>query len=95
MTSPLNVTYVDLVGPPVSAAWLNAVSRACGGIAPDNPPTTILATAGQTVFTFPNGPSNLVFVDGVYQIPGQSFTWSSTTLTFSEGLHYHAKVTVL
>ena len=95
MTSPFDTVYVDLVGPPVSADWLNAVSLACKGAGDALHPTTYTATASQTVFTTTKEPSGFVFVDGVYQIPGSSYTWSGTTLTFSEGIHVGGKVTVL
>jgi hypothetical protein len=95
MSNPLDVTYVDLVGPPVSAAWLNAVTAGVKKSGNPLSPTTFSATAGQTVFTTPNPPSGFVFVDGVYQNPNSSYTWSGTTLTFSQGLHLNAQVTVL
>lgn len=93
MTNPLNVTFTDLVGPPISAAWLNAVTQALGGSAS---PTVIVATAGQTVFTVPSGVAGVVYINGVYQIPGTSFVRTNdTTITFSEGVPYNAKVIVL
>ena len=95
MSNPLDVTYVDLVGPPVSAAWLNAVGAASRHAIDPSVVAEFTATAGQTVFSVPTGPSNLVFIDGVFQNPGASYTWSGTTLTFSQGLHLNAQVTVL
>ena len=95
MTSPFDTVYVDLVGPPVSADWLNAVSLACKRYVDPATPTEFTATAGQTVFSVPRGPSNFVFVDGVFQNPGTAYTWTGTTLTFSEGIHVGGKVTVL
>lgn len=93
MTNPLAITYVDLEGPPVNAAWLNAVTRI---LSSTSTPTTITATAGQTVFTIPTGPSAFVFVDGVFQIPGTAYTWTSDTqITFTSGVHVGGLVTVL
>ena len=93
MTNPLNITYVDLQGPPVNAAWLNAVGRIVSGT---STPTTITATAGQTVFTISTGQSNFVFVDGVFQIPGSAYTWTGDTeITFTSGIHLGGLVTVL
>lgn len=58
-----------------------------------------IATASQTVFTlssisYVTGQNMLsVFVDGVAQVSGTSFTeTNSTTVTFSEGLHVGAIV---
>ena len=93
MSNPLNVTYVDLVGPPVSAAWLNAVGSAINGSAT---PATITATAGQTVFTVPATAWGSVFINGVYQIPNDSYTRTNdTTITFSEAVPVNAKVVIL
>jgi hypothetical protein len=93
MSNPLAVTYVDLVGPPVSAAWLNAVTQAVSG---SQTPTTITATAGQTVFTVPATAVGQVYINGVYQIPNDSYVRTNdTTITFSEGVPVNAKVTVL
>lgn len=57
------------------------------------------ATSGQTVFNLTNatytpGAKNLlVFIDGVNQISGSSYTETSgSVVTFSEGLHVGAKV---
>lgn len=96
MTSPFDTVYVDLVGPPVDAAWLNAVSLACKRFTDPTTPTEFTATAGQTTFTVPSGKSNLVFVDGVFQTPGVAYTWTTaTTLVFTGGIHVGGKVTVL
>ena len=93
MTNPLNVTYVDLVGPPVSAAWLNAVTQAVNGT---STPTTIVATSGQTIFTVPATATGSVFINGVYQIPNSSYVRTNdTTITFSEAVPVTAKVVVL
>lgn len=93
MSNPLNVTFVDLVGPPVSAAWLNAVTQAVNG---SQTPTTITATAGQTVFTVPASAVGSVFINGVYQIPNDSYTRTNdTTITFSEAVPVNAKVVIL
>jgi hypothetical protein len=93
MSNPLAVTYVDLVGPPVSAAWLNAVGQAVSGI---TSPTTITATAGQTIFTVPSTAVGTVYINGVFQIYGQSYTRTNdTTITFSEAVPVTAKVTIL
>jgi hypothetical protein len=59
--------------------------------------TTQLATLGQTVFTvpfyYPGTNSLKVYIDGVKQIAGSSYTeTNSTTVTFSEGLHQNAVV---
>jgi hypothetical protein len=56
MSNPLNTVFVDLVGPPVSAAWLNAVGAALNGT---TTPTTITATAGNTAFMRQNTFVNL------------------------------------
>ena len=59
---------------------------------------TLVATSGQTVFnltsvTYSPFTNNLsVFVDGVYQNPSRYTETSSTTVTFSEGLHVGAVV---
>lgn len=93
MSNPLNVTFVDLQGPVISAAWLNAVSKAVDGA---STPTTITATAGQTVFTVPATAYGSVFINGVYQIPNSSYTRTNdTTITFSEAVPVNAKVVVL
>jgi len=93
MSNPLAVTFVDLVGPPVSAAWLNAVTQAVSGI---TSPTTITATAGQTIFTVPSTAVGTVYINGVFQIYGQSYTRTNdTTITFSEAVPVTAKVTIL
>lgn len=93
MSNPLNVTFVDLVGPPVSAAWLNAVTQAING---SQTPTTIVATAGQTVFTVPETAVGNVFINGIFQIPNSSYVRTNdTTITFSEGVPYNAKVVIL
>jgi hypothetical protein len=93
MSNPFNVTFVDLVGPPVSAAWLNAVTQALNG---SQTPTTIVATAGQTVFTVPASAVGSVYINGVFQIPNDSYVRTNdTTITFSEAVPYNAKVVVL
>ena len=93
MSNPLNVTFVDLVGPPVSAAWLNAVTQAVNG---SQTPTTITATVGQTVFTVPATAVGSVYINGVFQIPGSSYVRTNdTTITFSEAVPVTAKVVIL
>jgi len=93
MSNPLAVTFVDLVGPPVSAAWLNAVTQAVSG---SQTPTTIVATAGQTVFTVPATATAQVYINGVFQIPNSSYVRTNdTTITFNEGVPYNAKVVIL
>jgi hypothetical protein len=93
MSNPLAVTYVDLVGPPVSAAWLNAVTQAVSGT---TTPTTITATAGQTVFNVPSTAVGSVYINGVFQIPNSSYVRTNDTqITFSEAVPVTAKVTIL
>ena len=93
MSNPLNTTFVDLQGPVISAAWLNAVGQALNN---NSAPTVITATAGQTVFTVPSTAVNNVFINGVYQIYGQSYTRTNdTTITFSQAVPVNAKVVVL
>jgi len=93
MANPLSVTYTDLQGPPVSAAWLNAAGRILSG---SSTPTILTATAGQTVFPVPAGQSNFVFVNGLFQVPSINYTWTSTTsITFASGLTAGSIVTVL
>ena len=93
MSNPLNTTFVDLQGPVISAAWLNAVGQALNN---NSAPTVLTATAGQTVFTVPSTAVNTVLINGVYQIYGQSYTRTNdTTITFSEAVPVNAKVVVL
>ena len=93
MSNPLAVTFVDLVGPPVSAAWLNAVTQAVNGV---STPTTITATAGQTVFNVPSTAVGSVYINGVFQIPNSSYVRTNDTqITFSEAVPVTAKVTIL
>ena len=93
MSNPLNTTFVDLQGPVISAAWLNAVGQALNN---NSAPTVITATTGQTVFTVPSTAVNTVFINGVYQIYGQSYTRTNdTTITFSQAVPVNAKVVVL
>ena len=93
MSNPLAVTFVDLVGPPVSAAWLNAVTQAVNGV---STPTTITATAGQTVFNVPSTAVGSVYINGVFQIPNSSYVRTNDTqITFSEAVPVTAKVTVM
>lgn len=95
MSNPLNVTYVDLVGPPISASWLNAVSAAALAVE-GTTPTNITSTSGQTVFTVPAASVGIVYINGIYQIPGVNFSrTNSTTITFSAGVPSNAIVTVL
>ena len=93
MSNPLAVTYVDLVGPPVSAAWLNAVTQAISGV---TAPTVITATSGQTVFTVSSTALGTVYINGIFQIYGQSYTRTNdTTITFSQAVPVNAQVVVL
>lgn len=93
MTTPLSTVYIDLVGPAVNAAWLNAVGQALLSTAT---PTTIVATSGQTIFTVPSGSANEVYINGVYQILNSSYIRTNdTTITFSEAVPVTAKVTIL
>ena len=93
MSNPLAVTFVDLLGPPVSAAWLNAVTQAVNGV---STPTTITATAGQTVFNVPATAVGSVYINGVFQIPNSSYVRTNDTqITFSEAVPVTAKVTVM
>lgn len=93
MSNPLAVTYVDLVGPPVSAAWLNAVTQAISG---STAPTVFTATSGQTVFTVPSTALGTVYINGIFQIYGQSYTRTNdTTITFSQAVPVNAQVVVL
>jgi len=95
MSNPLDTVFVDLVGPPVSAAWLNAVGNAAKAFDGGNA-TIITATAGQTLFTVPVNAVNTVYINGVYQIYGSSYTRTSdTTITFSEAVPVNAKVVIL
>jgi len=83
-----STVFVDLVGPPVNAEWLNTENARTYAPAQG----TVVATAGQTVFTvpfaYPNGGKALrVFINGVQQIPVSSYAeTNSTTVTFTEGL---------
>jgi len=95
MSNPLVVTYSDFVGPAVSAAWLNAVSAASLAVE-GTTPTVLTSTSGQTVFTVPNSAVGIVYINGIYQIPGVSFTrTNNTTITFSSGVPGIAQVIVL
>jgi hypothetical protein len=96
MSNPLNVTYVDLVGPTVSAAWLNAVGSSCLALeALAGTPTNITATSGQQVFTIPSTALGVVYINGVFQIPSVSYSrTTSTTITFTAAVPVTAVVTV-
>jgi hypothetical protein len=80
---------------PIVSAWLNDVNNF---VYQGKQRGTVTATASQTVFTVPFtytvGVNNLnVYIDGVRQILGSSYTeTNTTTVTFSEGLHVGAKV---
>ena len=77
----------------MSAAWLNAVTQAVNGI---STPTTITATAGQTVFNVPSTAVGSVYINGVFQIPNSSYVRTNDTqITFSEAVPVTAKVTVM
>ena len=88
---------------PIVSAWLNDVNAAVYTTLPADtaaittlqtkPRGTVTATSGQTVFTVPFsyvvGSNRLsVYIDGVRQILSSSYTETSTTsVTFSEGIH--------
>ena len=80
---------------PIVSAWLNDVNNF---VYQGKQRGVVTATASQTVFTVPFtytvGANNLnVYIDGVRQILGSSYTeTNTTTFTFSEGLHVGAKV---
>jgi hypothetical protein len=88
-------TYFIDNSTPIVSSWLNDVNDfVYQGIQRG----TVTATAGQTVFTVPFtysvGENTLdVYVDGVRQIINSSYTETSTTsITFSEGIHVGGKV---
>ena len=92
MNNILDTVFVDLQGPVISAEWLNAVGHALGG----SGATTSIAAAGQTLFTIPASAAGTVYINGIWQIPGDSFTrTNATTITFSEPVPVNAKVVVL
>lgn len=92
MSNVLDTVFVDLVGPPVSAAWLNAVGRALSGTGMIN----ITATAGQTTFTVPADFAGSVYINGIFQIPELSYTRpNDVTILFTQGVPYNAVVTIL
>jgi hypothetical protein len=80
---------------PIVSAWLNDVNNY---VYQGKQRGTVTATASQTVFTVPFtytvGAKTLdVYIDGIRQILGSSYTETSTTsVTFSEGVHVGAKV---
>lgn len=93
MSNVLDTVFVDYEGPAVPASWLNAVGSATNG---SKTPTSIVATAGQTIFTVPASALGHVYINGVFQIPNSSYTRTdATTITFSEGLPVNARMVVL
>jgi hypothetical protein len=80
---------------PIVSAWLNDVNNF---VYQGKQRGVVTATSGQTVFTVPftytvNGNTLNVYIDGIHQTLGSSYTeTSSTSVTFSEGLHVGAKV---
>jgi hypothetical protein len=88
-------TYFIDNSTPIVSSWLNDVNNfVYQGIQRG----TVIATAGQTIFTTPFsytvGANTLdVYVDGVRQIINSSYTETTTTsITFSEGIHVGGKV---
>jgi len=97
----MSSTYFIDNSTPIVSAWLNDVNAATYASIPTlqtKPRGTVTATSGQTVFTVPFsyvvGSNRLsVYIDGVRQILSSSYTETSTTsVTFSEGVHVGAKV---
>jgi hypothetical protein len=88
-------TYFIDNSTPIVSAWLNDVNNY---VYQGKQRGTVTATASQTVFTVPFtytvGAKTLdVYIDGIRQILGSSYTETSTTsVTFSEGVHVGAKV---
>ena len=86
--------FIDNVTP-IVAAWLNDVNNY---VYQGRQRGTVTATSGQTVFTVPftysTGTNDLnVFINGVRQILGFSYTETSTTsVTFSEAVPVNAVV---
>ena len=88
-------TYFIDGSTPIVAAWLNDVNNY---VYQGKQRGTVTATSGQTVFTVPftytTGANNLnVFINGVRQILGSSYTETSTTsVTFSAAVPVTAVV---
>jgi hypothetical protein len=88
-------TYFIDNSTPIVSAWLNDVNNY---VYQGKQRGTVTSTASQTVFTVPFtytvGAKTLdVYIDGIRQILGSSYTETSTTsVTFSEGVHVGAKV---
>ena len=85
---------VFVSGTTITSSWLNDVNNHVYGSGGEG---TVVATAGQTVFTIPVAITSTgqmtVFIDGIKQIKGSSWNLtSSTQITFTEGVHYGAKV---
>jgi hypothetical protein len=87
-----NTTFIDTITP-ITAAWLNDVNNFVYGTAPNlRARGSVTATSGQTVFTVPFAyvPGSLelvVYISGINQILGTSYTETSTTsVTFSEAV---------
>ena len=75
----------------IQADWLNDVNAVAYSQG------TVTATSGQTLFTIPftcsTGMPLHVYIDGVKQAFGSSYTRTSATqITFSEGVHVGALV---
>jgi len=89
-----STVFVDLVGPPVNAEWLNTENARTYAPAQG----TVIATAGQTVFTVPftypaGGKALQVYVNGLRQIPVASYAeTNSTTVTFTGAVPVTASV---
>ena len=89
-------TYFIDGSTPIVAAWLNDVNNYV--YQGKRKQGTVTATSGQTVFTVPftysTGTNDLnVFINGVKQIIGSSYTETSTTsVTFSAAVPVNAVV---
>ena len=91
----MSSTYFIDNSTPIVSAWLNDVNNY---VYQGKQRGTVTATSGQTVFTVPFtytvGTNNLnVFINGVRQILGSSYTETSTTsITFSAAVPVTAVV---
>ena len=91
----MSSTYFIDNSTPIVSAWLNDVNNY---VYQGKQRGTVTATSGQTVFTVPFtytvGANNLnVFINGVRQILGSSYTETSTTsVTFSAAVPVTAVV---
>lgn len=93
-----STTFVDSQTP-ILASWLNDVNDyVYGGNSSLYPHGTVVATAGQTVFTVPFtysvGSNKLkVAIQGIKQVLGSSYNeTNSTTVTFTEAVPVNAVV---